>query len=262
MIYRRDMRVHVVSDVHARADALAKAGDGADAFICLGDLVLFLDYDDPAGGIFADMFGEDAALRLIALRTERRFDEAREFSQQLWTRVTDGNPRVHIERAIRAQYAELFAAMPTPAYVTYGNVDVPNLYAEYVRDGITILDGDTVTIGDRTFGFVGGGLRTPMRTPYEISEEEYAAKVAAVGAVDVLCAHIPPDVPQLLYDVEARRMERGSSALLEAIRETQPSAVLFGHVHNPLARRVRIGKTECVNVGHFRGRGTPYVLEW
>jgi hypothetical protein len=38
--------------------------------------------------------------------------------------------------------------------------------------------------------------------------------------------------------------------------------VLFGHVHNPLARRTRIGRTECVNVGHFRGRGTPYVLEW
>jgi hypothetical protein len=66
------MRVHVVSDVHARADALTKAGDGADALICLGDLVLFHAYDDPSGGIFADMFGEDAAVRLIQLRTERR----------------------------------------------------------------------------------------------------------------------------------------------------------------------------------------------
>ena len=68
--------------------------------------------------------------------------------------------------------------------------------------------------------------------------------------------------PELLYDVVARRMERGSEALLEAIRETQPELVLFGHVHNPLVRRTRIGRTECVNVGHFRGRGTPYVLEW
>ena len=58
------MRVHVVSDVHARSDALAKAGDGADALICLGDLVLFLDYDDPSGGIFADLFGADAAVNL------------------------------------------------------------------------------------------------------------------------------------------------------------------------------------------------------
>jgi Icc-related predicted phosphoesterase len=256
------MRVHVVSDVHARADALAKAGDGADALICLGDLVLFLDYDDPSGGIFADMFGADAALRLIELRTERRFDEARSFSGELWASVGGGSPRELIERAIRGQYADIFAAMPTPAYVTYGNVDVPSLYAEFLREGISVLDGETTTIGDRTFGFVGGGLRTPMHTPYELSDEDYAAKVAAVGSVDVLCAHIPPDIPELLYDVEARRMERGSVALLEAIRDTQPALVLFGHVHNPLVRRTRIGKTECVNVGHFRGRGTPFVLEW
>ena len=86
--------------------------------------------------------------------------------------------------------------------------------------------------------------------------------MTAVGAVDVLACHIPPDVPELLYDVTARRMERGSSAILDAIRDTQPELVLFGHVHNPLQARTRIGRTECVNVGHFRGRGTPFVLEY
>jgi Icc-related predicted phosphoesterase len=254
------MRVHVVSDVHGRSDALARAGDGADALICLGDLVLFLDYDDAGGGIFAELFGAEAATQLIDLRTERRFDEAREFSRGLWAEV--GDRQTVIEGAVRRQYAELFAAMPTPAYVTYGNVDVPPLWPDYARDGVQVLDGQTVEIGGRTFGFVGGGLQTPMRTPYEISDDDYAAKVAAIGSVDVLCCHIPPDIPELLYDVEARRMERGSVAVLEAIRETQPDMVLFGHVHNPLAARTRIGRTECVNVGHFRGRGTPYVLAW
>jgi Icc-related predicted phosphoesterase len=101
-----------------------------------------------------------------------------------------------------------------------------------------------------------------MRTPYEISDEDYAAKVAAVGAVDVLACHIPPDIPELLYDVAARRMERGSSATLQAIWETQPALVLFGHVHQPLQSRIRIGRTECVNVGHFQGSGAPYVLDY
>lgn len=254
------MRVHVVSDVHGRVDALARAGDGADALICLGDLVLFLDYDDAAGGIFAQLFGADAATKLIELRTQRRFDDAREFSRSLWETVDDR--QAVIERAVREQYSALFGAMPTPAYVTYGNVDIPPLWPDYIRDGIRVLDGETIEIGGRSFGFVGGGLRTPMHTPFEISDEDYAAKVAAVGAVDVLCCHIPPDIPELLYDVEARRLERGSSAVLDAIRDTQPDLVLFGHVHNPLARRTRIGRTECVNVGHFRGRGTPYVLSW
>ncbi|WP_188192884.1 metallophosphoesterase family protein [Nonomuraea sp. SYSU D8015] len=255
------MRVHVVSDVHGRADALARAGDGADALICLGDLILFIDYDDHAQGIFADLFGADKAAEFIGLRTAKRFDEARAMSAALWASL-DGDPREHIERNVRAQYDELFAAMPTPAYLTYGNVDLPRLWPDYLRPGQHVLDGETAEIGGLRFGFVGGGLETPYRTPYEIGDEEYAAKVEAVGEVDVLCCHIPPAVPELLYDVVARRFERGSEATLSAIERTQPRYALFGHVHNPLHGRTRIGRTECVNVGHFRGRGVPFVLEW
>jgi Icc-related predicted phosphoesterase len=253
------MRVHVVSDVHGAAEALARAGEGADALICLGDLVLFLDYGDHSRGIFPDLFGADNAGRMVALRTARRFDEARDLDRRLWS----GLDRIAvIEAAVRGQYAELFAAFPTPTYATYGNVDIPALWGEYARPGTTVLDGATALIGDRVFGFVGGGLRTAMRTPYEIEEAEYAAKVAALGPVDVLCSHIPPAVPELCYDTVARRFERGSEALLEAIRETQPKYALFGHVHQPLVARTRIGRTELVNVGHFNHTRAPWVLEW
>lgn len=258
------MRLHVVSDVHGRADALATAGRGADALLSLGDHVLFLDYADHGAGIFADLFGAEAAAQLIALRTARRFDEAREFSGALWAGIAstrEGRAAV-IEQAVARQYAELFAAMPTPAYVTHGNVDVPRLLGPALRPGQHLVDGDTVELGGWRIGFVGGGLRTVYHTPNELSDEEYAAKVAAVGVVDVLCSHVPPAVPELLFDTAARRMERGSTALLDAIRRTQPRLVLFGHVHNPLVARRRIGRTECVNVGHFRATGTPYVLAW
>ena len=255
------MRVHVVSDVHGSADALARAGDGADVLVCLGDLVLFLDYADSSSGIFASLFGPANAEQLVALRTAKRFDEARAFSRALWGTL-QGDPREVLEQQVRQQYAELFAAMPEPAYLTYGNVDVPGMWPEFTRAGHTVLDGQVAEIGGKQWGFVGGGLQTPMRTPFEIPDEDYAAKVAAVGAVDVLACHIPPDVPALLYDVEARRFERGSEAGLDAIRDTQPELVLFGHVHSPLQSRIRIGRTECVNVGHFRGTGVPYVLEY
>ncbi|MBB6344121.1 metallophosphoesterase family protein [Nonomuraea muscovyensis] len=255
------MRVHVVSDVHGRADALARAGDGADALVCLGDLILFVDYADNAQGIFADLFGAEQAAQFVALRTAKRFDEARAMSARLWATL-GGDPREHIERGVRAQYERLFTAMPEPAYLTYGNVDIPRLWPDYVRPGHRVLDGEVVEIGGWRFGFVGGGLRTDYRTPNEIDDEEYAAKVEALGEVDVLCTHIPPAVPELLYDVVARRLERGSEATLEAIRRTQPRYALFGHVHQPLCRRTRVGRTECVNVGHFRGRGVPHVLEW
>ncbi|AYA19135.1 metallophosphoesterase [Streptomyces alfalfae] len=252
-------RVNVVSDVHGNAKALARAGEGADALVCLGDLVLFLDYADHSRGIFPDLFGAENASRLVELRTARRFEEARELGRRLWAGV---DRRPAIERAVRRQYAELFAAFPAPTYATYGNVDMPDLWPEYAGPGTTVLDGERIEIGGRVFGFVGGGLRTPMRTPYEISDEEYAAKVEAVGEVDVLCTHIPPDLPELLYDTVARRFERGSRALLDAIRRTRPRYALFGHVHQPLVRRMRVGATECVNVGHFAGSGRPWALEW
>ncbi|REE99535.1 calcineurin-like phosphoesterase family protein [Thermomonospora umbrina] len=249
-----------MSDVHGNAEALARAGDGADAFLCLGDLILFIDYSDHRQGIFAELFGQDNADHLIALRTEKRFDEARAFSKRMWASL-EGGAWPHIERAVRSQYAELFAAMPAPAYLTYGNVDIPQMWADHLRDGHRVLDGEVAEIGGLRFGFVGGGLRTVYRTPNEVDDHVYAEKVAAVGEVDVLCCHIPPAVPELLYDTVARRFERGSEAVLTAIRETQPRYVLFGHVHQPLAKRMRIGRTECVNVGHFRAGGVPFVLD-
>src|SRR5215468_9923085 len=103
------MRVHVVSDVHGRTDALRRAGDGADALICLGDLLLFIDYADHSQGIFPDLFGAANARRLVELRTAGRFDEARTHSAQLWA-MLDGDPRTHIEAAVTRQYDELFAA--------------------------------------------------------------------------------------------------------------------------------------------------------
>jgi Icc-related predicted phosphoesterase len=268
------MRVHVVSDVHGSAEALAAAGAGADILVCLGDLVLFVDYEDTSGGIFGELFGAEAAVRWVRLRTAGRLDEARALLRELWTQL-GGEPWTHITAAVRRQYAQLFAAMPDPTYLTYGNVDIPDLWPEFTGPGHTVLDGAIVTLGaeagrPRVFGFVGGGLPSPYRTSYEVPEEEYAAKVDAVFAaaeaagtrVDVLCTHIPPAVPELTYDVVARRFERGSEATLAAIRAHQPPLALFGHVHQPLAQRLRIGRTECVNVGHFRGTGSPYVMQW
>jgi Icc-related predicted phosphoesterase len=253
------MRVHVVSDVHGAVEPLARAGDGADALVLLGDLILFLDYADHSRGIFPDLFGVESADRIVALRTARRFEEAREFSRSLWAGL---DRDAVMEAAIRKQYAEMFAALPTPTYATYGNVDVPTLWPEFAGPGTTVLDGQTVELGGRVFGFVGGGLPSPMRTPYEVSEEEYAAKVAALGPVDVLCSHIPPAVPELCYDVVARRFERGSAALLDAIHAVRPRYAFFGHVHQPLTQRMRIGATECVNVGHFNATHRPFVIEW
>jgi Icc-related predicted phosphoesterase len=255
------MRVHVVSDVHGRADALAAAGHGADAMVCLGDMLLFLDYADYGQGIFADLFGPDAARTYVELRTAGRFDEARELSMRLMDQQTESR-EVLFERATSRQYAALFGALPEPAYLTYGNVDIPRMWQTFAKPGHHILDGATVDLDGWRFGFVGGGLQSAYRTPNEMPEEQFRAKLEEIGEVDVLCTHIPPAVPELLYDTVARRLEKGSTALLEVIKATRPRYSIFGHVHQPMARRTRIGVTECLNVGHFRATGVPFALQW
>jgi Icc-related predicted phosphoesterase len=258
------MRVHVVSDVHGTEDALAQAGDGADMLICLGDMLLFLDYADHTQGIFAELYGARNAWEYIDLRTQRRFDEARQLTARIATQLISEHGtdlRRLTDEAIRKQYAAMFGALAEPAYLTYGNVDVPRIWNDYLKPGHQVIDGGRAVVGEVTFGFAGAGLVSPYRTPNEIPPQEFAAKLDAVGAVDVICTHIPPAIPELLYDTVARRMETGSTALLDLIRRTQPRYALFGHVHNPLARRVRVGRTECVNVGHFRATRAPYVVD-
>jgi len=106
------MRVHVVSDVHGNTDALAKAGEGADALIVLGDLIDFADYADPGGGIIGTVLGAEVGETFRRLRKAGRPGELRAFAAEAWSRVE--NSVVVIEDAVRAQYTELFAVLPTP----------------------------------------------------------------------------------------------------------------------------------------------------
>lgn len=262
------VRVHVVSDVHGNADALARAGVGADALVVLGDLIDFVDYHDHSAGILGAVFGPALVGRYAELRSGGARGEAFAFVRELWARLED--PQRVVQEAVAEQYERLFAVLPTPTYATPGNVDIPELWPRFAHSGVHVLDGQTTEIGGLRCGFVGGGLlpagvaprggaafRTYVRTP-----QEHAAAVDALGRVDVTCSHIPPAVPELVYDVQARRPEIGSEQLLALIRRDRPRAALFGHVHQPLARRVRVGRTECVNVGHFQRTGTPHVLRW
>jgi Icc-related predicted phosphoesterase len=262
------MRVHVVSDVHGNADALARAGDGADALIVLGDLLDFVDYHDHSQGILGAVFGPEKVAVFAELRRGRQLAKLGEYSRTLWSGLD--NAADVVEAAIRDQYTKLFGAMTAPTYATPGNVDVPALWPEFTGNGIEMLDGASAEVGGLRFGFVGGALlapggrlrRTGVWVPYLRPREDFDAAVAALGPVDVLCSHIPPAVPELCYDVVARRSENASTALLAAIHADQPRWSLFGHVHQPLAARTRIGRTECVNVGHFKRTAQPYVLRW
>ena len=262
------MRVHVVSDVHGNVEALARAGDGADALLVLGDLVDFVDYRDPSRGILGRVLGPDVSALFGRLRADGTREDMIEFARTAWAGVPD--PAAVVEEAVREQYAALFAALPAPTYAIPGNVDMPHLWPEFARTGLHVVDDAAVPIDGLCFGFVGGAplppgvvarRRGPFR-PYLRAHEDYDAAVRALPRIDVLCSHVPPALPDLAYDVVTRRAEAAAPALLDVVYRDRPGAALFGHVHQPLAARARVGRTECVNVGHFRDTATPYVLRW
>ena len=72
-------------------------------------------------------------------------------------------------------------------------------------------------------------------------------------------AHTPA-VPQLLYDTVHH--STGQHGRTRHIRRTQPRYALFLHVARRWPAAVRIRALRCINVGHFRATGVPYVLEW
>lgn len=262
------VRVHVVSDVHGNAEALARAGDGADALIVLGDLINFVDYQDHSAGILGELFGAENVGTFARLRREGSREEIIAFSRTLWAGLD--NAGAALDEALRGQYARLFAAMTAPTYAIPGNVDAPELWPEFTGPDVQAVDGEIVEIGGLRFGFVGGALLPDgappgphgVWRPYLRQRAEFDEVVRQLPGVDVLCSHIPPAVAELTYDVFARRAELGSQSLLKLITAEQPRWALFGHVHQPLSPRVRIGVTECCNVGYFKRTGRPYVLRW
>ena len=74
--------------MHGAADALAAAGEGADMLICLGDMLLFLDYADHTQGIFAELYRAEHGPGVHRAAGKRRFDEARQLTAGIAARLT------------------------------------------------------------------------------------------------------------------------------------------------------------------------------
>lgn len=251
------MRVHLISDLHGAADQLREAGKGCDALVVLGDLINVLDYHT-MDGILVEVFGREPVAEAAGLRARGRYEEAR----QVIRRRSPGDGEEVRERFMalaREEYERVFDALPDGSFVTYGNVDIPDLLRSFIHPGVRLLDGDVVDLDGERFGVVGGGLRTPLGVPGEVDEEEYDRKLEGMGPVDVVCTHQPPRIPWLVYDVLGKRFEPGSTGLVGYITRHQPRFSYFGHVHQPLVDRTTIGRTRLVNVGHFRATGRPWV---
>jgi Icc-related predicted phosphoesterase len=252
------MRVTAISDLHGAVEHLEAVGRGCDALLVLGDLINVLDYRT-WDGILVEVFGREPVMEAADLRAQGRFDEARDTIRR---RAADaGEARSRFVELARQDYERVFAALPTHSYVTFGNVDIPDLLRAVKPDHVRYVDGEAVQLGAWRFGFVGGGVRTPLGIPGEVDDDAYDAKFDAVGAVDVICTHMPPRIPWYVYDTVARKFEPGSVGLIGFVQDRHPRYALFGHVHQPLIGRGHIGTTELVNVGHFQAHGQGFTID-
>ncbi len=246
----------LVSDIHGAFGALGRVAAAGETLLVLGDLINFVDYRT-TDGIMAEIFGSAFVAQVATARGRGDLDTNR----RLWIQHTAGH-----EEEIRAKVAELVAAQyercrealaPARGFVTYGNVDWPDVLRSILPPGCRFVDGEAVEIEGTTFGFVGGGAPTVIQARGEVSDDLMEAKLARMGDVEVLCSHLPPEVPALHTDVVTGFRERASRPLLEYVRRVGPRYHYFGDVHQPQATTWRVGTTKCVNVGYFRATGRP-----
>lgn len=246
----------LVSDVHGAFSALARVAQSGEPLLVLGDFINFIDYRTNEG-ILADVLGA----AFVQQVSRHRADGDYAASRRLWKDRFGGDAtaiREEITRAVDVQYAAARVALEgTEAYATYGNVDWPEMLRRSLPDGVRFVDGEVIEIEGVMVGMVGGGSPTPLGVPGEVSEDEMERKLDALGPLDVLCTHLPPDIPSLHRDVITGRLEGGSQAVLDYLQTRRPRYHYFGDIHQPQAARWRVGSTICVNVGYFRATRRP-----
>lgn len=249
-----------VSDVHGATGALRRLVAMGEPIAILGDLANLTDYRSGEGAV-ADVLGLTFARAASSARGEGDFETMR----SLWTREVGNRAdqvRYAIGEALQQQYAEVGEALSGGSgVVIHGNVDRPRSLVASLPDGFKYLHGEVLQIDGVVFGFVGGGVSTPLKAEGEVSDEEMSSLLENMGPVEVLCTHVAPALRPLRLDVITGREERGSEPVLRYLEQHRPRLHLFGDIHQAQASTWRVGATRCLNIGYFRATGRYLRIE-
>ncbi len=154
-----------------------------------------------------------------------------------------------VEEAAHA--VEDWRPMASRLLAVAGNMDSPAIDARLASLGVA-LDGRGVVMDDVGFFGVSAGPKSPLHTPYEITEEQIAARIEAGFAevkncrVKIFCPHAPPK--DTVCDRIHSGLHVGSTAVRAFVEREQPDLVLCGHIHESRGED-RIGQTRVVNPG-------------
>jgi Icc-related predicted phosphoesterase len=242
----------LVADVHGAFADLERVAGSGEPILVLGDFLNFIDYRTHEG-MLAEVAGREFVAELVELRSRSQYDAARE----MWRNFAEGREqeiRDSYDRLIEAAYTRAAEALgDAEAYVTYGNVDRPDVLQATLPATARFVDGEVVEIDGWRVGIAGGGVPA-LGVPGEVADDEMRAKLAAIGEVDILCTHVAPAVRPLSRDVIGGRPKE-SQAVVDHIMEFEPRWHYFGDIHQPQAISWRVGSTISTNVGYFRATG-------
>ena len=135
----------------------------------------------------------------------------------------------------RMREMHLFSMLPPETLFIPGNNEKPELG----------VHGKVVEISGIRFACIGGSLKTPFSTPFELEEEDYKKISAELSDFDFLLTHSPPH--GVLDDVGGVHI--GSKALRELVEKIKPKAVFTGHVHEYAGSISFIDRIPVINPG-------------
>jgi Icc-related predicted phosphoesterase len=203
---------------------------------------------EEADALSADVLLQDALFERLAAQTVTR-----------WMALAD----------------ERLPASVDGCYVMPGNDDVWSIDAAFESgQRIKNCDQRVVDLGDGySLLSLGFSNHTPWNSPRELSEEELAARIAALieqvpdKRRAVFNLHVPPidtgldtvtaldaDFKPVFRGGRPVMIPAGSSAVRQAIELHQPLLGLHGHIHESKGM-ARIGRTVCVNPGSTYNSG-------
>src|SRR5919108_3056108 len=160
--------------------------------------------------------------------------------------ITTGGTPDEAEQAI-----ESWRPLAPQLLALAGNMDSAAIDARLAELGVA-LDGRGLSFGDVGVFGVSAAPISPLRTPYELPDDELERRIeggfAGVAGcrLKIFCPHAPP------LDTACDRLPSGEhvgSATIRAfIEREQPDAVLCGHIHEARAEDV-VGRSKVVNPG-------------
>ncbi|SEW30616.1 Predicted phosphoesterase [Aliiroseovarius sediminilitoris] len=147
-------------------------------------------------------------------------------------------------------YVAPFADWGTRAVFVPGNNETETeLRAAFTGSDVTILHGETATIGGLTIAGIGAAIPPPPAIPwrsFDLTEDEARSMLTPITGADILISHSPP---KGVADQHSELGSLGSHAVLEAVTRLAPKWVLCGHIHDAWGARGQIGASKVMNLG-------------